>query len=187
MSLSLILTVGLLTCFFSFGVQTLFYLWYKSKKHSLISQHRAVVNYASGIIGDGILVPLINIFAVISLSYLQRVYLNFTFFILALTLGFLTTSLIHYGQMRFALTNWTMPKVGKWNVLGLYHAIFMFLEISFLFYVLLNYIKEAEMFGTRLFLVSPIKFEFLVLFLFLMTFIYDYREQLFKKLLKRFY
>ena len=78
-----------------------------------------------------------------------------------------------------------MPQVGKWNHLGLYHAIFMFLESSFLVFTLITYVQYLENNGSGVIYNSPIKYGFLMLFIFFVSFVHDYWHTLFKNLVYR--
>lgn len=171
--------VGLVTFFFSFLVQFLFYIWYRIHKDSLIEKNKSVVNYSSGIIGDGLCMPLVNIFAVLTLESIKTIVVNSWLIIACFIIGYLVTFLFHYGQAKNKLPNWTMPEVGKWNTLGLYHAFFMFFETSFLAFSLINYLLEYNFGSGWLFLNSPIIYSFLVLGIFFLTFVYDYRKTIF--------
>ena len=71
-----------------------------------------------------------------------------------------------------------MPEVGKWNLLGIYHAVFMSFETSFLAFTLLTIIKVGLASGVGFLINSPVKYSFLVLGLFALTFLFDYRKPL---------
>lgn len=181
MSLSTQIIFALITCFFSFGVQAIFFLSFKLSGSKLIKKEKTVFNYLSGVIGDSTLIPLTNIFAIQTLIYTQTYLNNFPFWILAIIIGFAITFISHYYQQKSNLTTWTMPKAGEWNILGLYHAIFMFSETSFLAYVLISQISFILSYGINMTIYYPIKYAFLALSLFLLTFFYDYRKEIIGK------
>lgn len=178
--------VALITFFFSFGVQVLWFCWYKYKDCEIIEKYKHVFNYLSGIAGDGLLVPLVNVFA---FSSLQQAPTNFNFLAASFLGGILVTAFFHLIQLKLSLINWTMPEVGRWTNLGIYHALFMFAETSFLIFTLLNFIQNSlAKPGTRSFsavntdfVVPPITYAVLALLIFLLTMIYDYRKPLWKK------
>lgn len=167
--------IFLVSCFFSFGVQTLAYLYYRYINHQLIKAHKSVVGYWSGIVGDGVLVPGVNVFCVMTIYYLGSDLNNFNIWPYSLIGGIFITFVFHYYQERWKLTNWTMPSIGLWNLLGVYHAIFMFCESSFLVYTLLTIIGGINSQGVTVLMESPLKYILLVLGLFLISFLYDYR------------
>ncbi len=173
--------IAAVTCFFSFGIQSLFYLVYRLKRSALIKKEKTVFDYLSGVIGDGVLVPSTNIFAVQTLQYTGADLLNMQAWLLALPIGFAITFSSHYYQQKSQLTNWTMPKIGRWNTLGFYHAFFMFWETTFLGYSLISQIEFSLHHGLRSFIYSPIKFGLLALTLFLLTFFIDYWKSVFKE------
>lgn len=174
MDIKILLFVGGVTFFFSFLMQVIFYWWYKSKDSKFLSHHKTVFDYTSGVIGDGILIPLTNIFAFFALNQIN-IKTDFSLWIVSLAGGFALTLGIHFGQKQLGLTNWTMPEVGKWNTLGITHAMFMFCETSFLLYAFSVFIKKAILLGPHVLLDYPIKYAFITLLMFLLTFTYDYK------------
>lgn len=177
-----LLSVALITCFFSFIVQFLVYLRYRSTNNPLVRDQKSVVEYLSGVIGDGLLMPLTNVFAVLTLL---AVGFNpsLKLFLASALVGMFVTWVFHYGQQKFKLTNWTMPKVGQWNYLGLYHALFMFAEISFLSLVLIETVYSVWKTESINHFIMPFIGSWAMLALFAGTFFYDYAF-VFKRLKK---
>lgn len=169
--------VALITFFFSFGVQALWFCWYKYKEDEIIEDYKHVFNYLSGIAGDGLLVPLVNVFA---FSSLLQASINFNFLAVSFLGGILVTAFFHQMQLKLSLINWTMTEVGRWTNLGIYHALFMFAETSFLIFTLLNFIQSSFSGPNTDFVVSPITYSVVILLIFLLTMIYDYRKPLWK-------
>lgn len=178
MSVKELIYVGFVTCLFSFWIQTFFYLWYRFVDHELIKNHKSVVHYTSGVIGDGLLVPLTNVFCALTIYSLGNSVSDFSLWPGAFFGGVIITFIFHYYQQKLKLTNWTMPEVGKWNLLGIYHAIFMCFESSFLTYTFLVVLKSLYFEGFWFVAYSPVKYSFLVLGLFAITFLFDYRKPL---------
>lgn len=177
----LAIKVYIITCFFSFGVQTLCYLYYRLVKHPHIKKHLHVFNYASGIVGDGILVPMINVFGYFQMTKITNLNLDLYTLLICFTGGIIITDIFHHGQQKFELINWTMPETGNWNKLGLYHALFMFFESSFLCLVLFSYLKYIVFDQGITLNNSPIIYAVIFLGLFFFTFVSDYWLSLFKK------
>lgn len=177
--------IYLVTVFFSFGVQTGFYLYYRFVNDPIIKKYKTVFDYTSGVIGDGVLVPLVNVFGMLSMEYLHQGYGNYLVWVLSLIGGILITLIFHYGQQYYRLTNWSMPETGKWNTLGFYHSLFMFFESSLLCYMLFTHIMYSIQHGFDSLVYAPIRYAFLMLFFFFLTFTYDYWQSLFKKLVGR--
>ncbi len=172
------LWIALISCFFSFGVQTAVYFYMKWKNYPLIKKHKYVLQYYSGIVGDGVLIPLINVFAIQIIQQSGGITLSPWVLALSGVGGIIITFVFHYGQQVFKLTNWTMPEVGNWNKMGLYHAIFMFCEGGFLTYSLIIYLTST-IHSVNL----PMGWALLGLLLFFITFVYDYWGRLFKRFL----
>jgi hypothetical protein len=102
------------------------------------------LNYQSSVFGDGIIVPIVNMFAAYFIlenkEFLRRKTLRN-----AILLGFLITIYFHLNQAIRGLVNWAMPAPWKWNELGAFHAGYMLLATSFisLFYlVLIKYVRR---------------------------------------------
>lgn len=182
MPIFILILTFFVTLFLSFGVQFGFYLWYKKNNPDFLKKYQHVLQYWSGLLGDGLFVPLINVFAVLTLNQIAPLEINFQTIILSFLGGLIITFLFHFGQQHYKLINWTMPEVGNWNLLGLYHAIFMFFESSFLIFTLISFIIYTNNYGLSIVSNSPIKYGFLVLFIFFVTFVYDYWKTLFKKI-----
>lgn len=178
-----IVKVFFITLFFSLGVQTLFFLRYQLDRRKIIQDHKVVFAYKSGVVGDGMLIPLTNVFAWIVLGQLTPWQTGLNFFLSMAVSGLLITFLFHWAQQRFHLTNWTMPISGHWTLLGIYHAIFMFCEISFLSFVLFNYLISIFD-GTRSG-GAPLSYALIILFLFFVTFVHDYWQALFSRLIDK--
>ncbi len=172
-----VLVVGLVTCFFSFGVQFFVYLYYKYIDHKILKIHKSVVHYSSGILGDGLFMPLVNIFCYYTIKALPSV-LSIPNLALSLAGGVIITFIFHYGQQRLNLTNWTMPEKGMWNILGIYHALFMFAESTFLTFTLITFLSGSTGLSWGSTFQLPTKYSFLVLGIFLASFLYDYRKDL---------
>lgn len=181
MTLDLIYKIAFITFFFSFGVQGFFFIYWKFWEPKFINKYNHVFSYISGMIGDGILVPIINIFAVITLFDVEANLMIVDLWTLSFILGFLVTLVLHYGQKRFNLKNWTMPTGGKWNLLGAYHAFFMFFESSFLVYTFITFCKSLVFYGFSYATTSPFKYVVFIMFLFFITFVFDYRHTLFTR------
>lgn len=173
--------IYLITVFFSFGIQAACYFFYKLTRHALVRDYKHVFNYSSGFIGDGILVPLTNVFAYKTLEFTQAWIEPNKYYIGALMIGITISFIFHFGQRYYNLINWTMTRQGHWNTLGFYHMMFMFAESTFLGYTLIMYIRYIKNHGIQSILDGPMKLAVYILILFFITFAYDYWKPLFKK------
>lgn len=135
------LLFGVVTWLFSFGYQLAFYAYYQFFGSSLLTTHRNVFSYYSGMIGDGVILPILN---VVLFLLLKEIGAKVTTrkFIFFLSLGLIVTIFIHLGQATLALTNWAMPAPFHWSGIGRFHFFFMWWEFAFLFFSLGEIIKN---------------------------------------------
>lgn len=173
-STSQAISFGALTWLSAFGYQIFFYYYYLFQGSSLASE-KNVFSYYSGIIGDGMIVPSLNILTYLLLHSL-RVTVNRRKIAFFAALGLGITILVHLAQASLALTNWSMPAPFVWSSMGKFHFFFMWFEFSFLFFALYEVvIRLGEVRGsrakTKLFVLS-----LLLVALFLALFAYDYAQ-----------
>lgn len=168
------ISFGALTWLSAFGYQIFFYYYYLSQGSSLASE-KNVFSYYSGIVGDGMIVPTLNILTYLLLHSL-RVTVNLRKIAFFAALGIGVTLLVHLAQASLALTNWSMPTPYVWSSLGKFHFFFMWFEFSFLFLALYEVVirqgvVRSSRNQTKLFLLS-----LLLVALFLALFAYDYAQ-----------
>ena len=144
----IILGVGFATFFFGFGAGAILNLYLLAIQSPLVLQLRSSLMYISSIFGDGIILPIVNMIAVSFLFKNQTLMRKLTIF-LGLFLGFLVTSYFYITQAVQGLVNWSMPKPWEWNLLGAWHALYMFTVASLicLFYIvfILNFKKQKQL------------------------------------------
>jgi hypothetical protein len=121
------------TVFFGFVVQAAGNVYLNWRADPIVSQYRSTLTYTSAVIGDGILIPLVNVFMTSQLSLWRR-RPRVSEIAGALLLSAAITVFVHLYQAVNALLNWTMVKPYEWTALGYYHAAFMFTEISFVLF-----------------------------------------------------
>lgn len=148
--------VGFITFFFGFAAGALLNLYYISINHPLVHQFRGALTYKSAIFGDGIILPIINMVAAAFIlknwDYVGRKTRE-----TALVVGILVTAYFHINQAVNNIVNWAMPRAWHWNILGLWHGIYMFFVASLLalFYMLvIRYMKEEKDIPTAVVVVS---------------------------------
>ncbi|HUS17684.1 MAG TPA: hypothetical protein VM536_22025 [Chloroflexia bacterium] len=108
-------------------------------KDPIIKEHKPTLAFASAWIGDGILLPIINVLMMMALRrWGTRVGRRNTG--VALLGGMGIMSAFQYVQATQAMTNYTMPEPWKWTWLGYYHMLYMGSQFAFmLFYFLALY------------------------------------------------
>jgi len=134
----IIMGVGAATFFFGFGAVALLNIYLFAIHSPLVLQLRNSLNYISSILGDGIILPVVNMLVISNFFKYQALIGRLTV-ILSLLLGLLITLYFHVTQAVQGLVNWTMPKPWEWNFLGIWHALYMFAVTSLisLFYIVL--------------------------------------------------
>ncbi len=121
----LIAFTGLATFFFGFGAGAV-YNWYLIQIHDpLVTQFRASLSYKSAIFGDGILLPIVNM-VMVSFLLTHQQLLTKRVKQLGLLGGLLITAYFHITQALDGIVNWAMPSPWHWNLLGVWHALYMF-------------------------------------------------------------
>lgn len=142
----IIALVGALTFIFGFGAGAILNVYLLAIGHPLVLHFRSMLFYKSAVFGDGILLPVINMLAT-AFILRNREFVKKQTFELALLLGIAVTVYFHVSQAVQGLVNWAMPAPWQWNILGVWHALYMFSVASLLslFYlVAVKVIREEE-------------------------------------------
>ena len=144
-----IIGVGVATFFFGFGAGAALNLYLLSIHDPLVTTLRASLTYRSAILGDGLLLPIINMLAVYFILQNKK-SISHNLKISGLFLGFMITLYFHLDQAIKGLVNWAMPTPWHWNFLGLWHAIYMFSVASLLSLFYLVALKLSHQQGTKM-------------------------------------
>ncbi len=119
-----ILVTGLATFFFGFGAGALLNLYLIAVHSPLVAELRGSLDFKSSIVGDGILLPLVNMLVVSALR-LRPALVGRREIAIAVVLGIVVTVYFHVVQAARGLVNWAMPRPWRWNLLGVWHAAYM--------------------------------------------------------------
>lgn len=142
-----ILGVGFATFFFGFGAGAMLNLYLLAIKSPLVLQFRSSLMFISSILGDGIVLPAVNMLIVSSLIK-NKEFVSRLKVVLSSLFGLAITLYFHITQAVQGLVNWTMPKPWEWNLLGVWHALYMLTVSSLisLFYIVLafNIVKHKR-------------------------------------------
>ncbi len=105
----------------------------------IIKQHKPTLAFASAWIGDGILLPIINVLMMIAFRrWGTRIGRSNS--AVALLGGFGLMGVFQVAQATQSMTNYTMPEPWKWTWLGYYHMLYMGSQFSFMgFYFIALY------------------------------------------------
>lgn len=157
--------VGLATFLFGFGAGAVLNFYLLFTHSTLFGNLRTTLDYKSSIFGDGIVLPIINMFAAYFVLR-NKEFLRKKVIRNAIFLGLLTTIYFHINQAARGLVNWAMPTPWHWNILGSLHAAYMFLTASFvgLFYlVAIKYIRKNKSIPKEVLVVTAGAIIFLIL------------------------
>lgn len=141
-----IVGAGVATFFFGFGAGAFLNLYLLGINYPLVLHFRGSLTFISSILGDGIILPSINMLAV-SFIINNKELVSKLNIVLGLISGLLITIYFHLVQGMEGLVNWSMPTPWHWNFLGFWHMTYMFLVASLLslyFIVSLSYIKKNK-------------------------------------------
>ena len=111
-----------------FGYQWAFSLSYKGHQHTVFAYH-------SGVLGDGILIPAVNVAGFMVLRYLA-VAIQWKRLPLYALLGLVTAATAFLVQASLDLVNWSMPMPFQWSDVGQFHFLVMWAEVGYLYLVL---------------------------------------------------
>ncbi len=113
---------------FLFGYQWAFYYSYRGGQHT-------VFWYFSGVLGDGLFIPALNVAGVAMLRRLKPCIAWGRLPLYAL-LGLATATAAFLAQAGLDLVNWSMPISYRWSPIGQFHFLVMWAEMTFLYLVL---------------------------------------------------
>jgi len=119
---------------FLFGYQWAFYFSYRGHQHT-------VFFYYSGVLGDGLFIPAVNVAGFALLGRL-RPCIPWRRLPLYALLGFATAIAAFLAQAGLDLVNWSMPRSFHWSAVGQFHFLVMWAEMSFLYIVLATAINN---------------------------------------------
>jgi hypothetical protein len=113
---------------FLFGYQWAFSLSYKGHQPTVFS-------YYSGVLGDGVLIPAVNVAGFIVLRQLA-LGIPWRRLPLYALLALVTATTAFLAQGRLDLVNWSMPSPFHWSDVGQFHFLVMWTEFAYLYLVL---------------------------------------------------
>jgi hypothetical protein len=123
--------IGFGTFFFGFFAGAAFSFYLNAIHSAMFGTLRTSLQFKSAIFGDGIILPIANMFAA-SFLINQKKMLNAKLIKSSILLGLAITVYFHLNQALNNLINWAMPMPWHWNFLGLWHAVYMFSVSTFL-------------------------------------------------------
>jgi hypothetical protein len=125
---------GAISWLLLFGYQWAFYFSYHGHQ-------RTVFSYYSGIVGDGLLIPVVNVAGFVLLRQLSPVVPWRRVPVYAL-LGLATATAAYLIQANLDLVNWSMPSAFSWSDVGQFHFFVLSAELSYCYLVLATAINN---------------------------------------------
>ena len=108
-------------------------------KDPIIKKHKATLSFVSAWIGDGVLLPIINVLMMMAFRR-WHVQVGRRNGAVALAGGMGIMSAFQIAQGLQGMTNYTMPKPWRWTWLGYYHMLYMGSQFTYmLFYFIALY------------------------------------------------
>ena len=104
---------------------------------------RTVTDYSSGMVGDAVLVPILNV-AVLAFLRQTPPPDGTPLVPVALGVGVLTTLALHTLQARLGWVNWSMPLPNRWTFPGQWHMVSAPLQFGFAFFGLGDLLLHRE-------------------------------------------
>jgi hypothetical protein len=129
----LLTLVFIVTALFGFLVPVLSNVYLRWRADPLVTEYRATLSYTSAVLGDGILIPLVNVFMTGQIALWRR-RPNVREVAGAILGGAFITGAAHVYQATQDLRNWAMTKPWDWTPIGYFHGVFMWVEISFVLF-----------------------------------------------------
>jgi hypothetical protein len=126
-------TVFAATLLFGFGTQAAGSLYLRWTHDPIVAHYRTTLSYTSALLGDALLIPLVNALITSQLWEWRR-HATLREVVPALMSAGAITIFVHLYQAANDLLNWTMLAPYRWTGLGYIHAAFMFSEISFVLF-----------------------------------------------------
>lgn len=127
LALGIVFALTLLVGFVTQAAGSVYLRW---TDDPIVTSYRTTLSYTSALIGDAVLLPLVNVFMTAQLwEWRRRPQVSEV--VLSLLAGAALTVGVHLYQAVNEILNWTMMEPYAWTPLGYVHAGFMFAEISF--------------------------------------------------------
>ena len=167
-----ILVIIALSLILNWLVQLAYYLYKVGKNPKAFGSHRTLLDYYTGYIGDGIILPIINVLIFFLLRSLNFPLDNLIIGI-SVGMGIAANVLVHYFQGKKELTNWSMPKPFDWNFAGKWHMISFPIQASYIGIFINTLLLRNELINGRgqMLLILAV---FALFFLFIILLIKDY-------------
>jgi hypothetical protein len=109
----------------------------------LIKKYRPTLTFRSAYIGDGIILPIVNVLIMRSLVRWKPQLMSKQAR-LAVPGGPAISLLFHITQGSQGMVNWTMTRPWRWNLLGYYHFVYMATQFSYMVLYVAEFLKRLS-------------------------------------------
>lgn len=135
------------------------------------SGEQTLFDYKTGIIGDVLLLPIINAGILYVLLHRRPILTRFPY-VSAILVGLFVDGLLNFLQGFLKLTNWSMPKPYEWDFVSYWHMASFLLQISFVLLFFYTVMRPGKVLNLK---VRRITEGILGLMsVFVLLFLYDY-------------
>lgn len=160
-----------LSLLFNWFMQLGYYLYKTHFNPHAFDGERTLFDYTTGIIGDVIVVPLINV-AVLYILLHAEIRLKLRAIMGVAAGGLLIDVTTHFFQGYLGLTNWSMPRPFEWDFVSYWHMVSYFFQMSFI--VLFFYLVAKGAFRRGEGVRNATRSGFALMAVFVMLFVWDY-------------
>jgi len=168
--LALTLVISLV---FNWFIQLFYYMYEIRINPDAFAGVKTLFDYQTGIIGDVLLLPIINMLILFVFLNLPKEVKKLPILGISVV-GALGDFFMHYMQGHLKLTNWSMPIPFHWNFVTYWHMVSLFFQLSFIFaffYLLFRYPKS---FKTDPWVLDSAAGVISLLLVFIILFMHDY-------------
>lgn len=164
----LIVCISLL---FNWFIQLAYFLYRTHINPHAFAGERTLLDYTTGVIGDVVIVPLINV-TILYIALHTPVRLSRKLVLWIAGSSLLIDIATHFFQGYLRLTNWSMPKPFEWDFVSYWHMISYFFQMSFI--VLFLYLVAQGAFRRGAGILHATRAVFALMATFVVLFVWDY-------------
>jgi hypothetical protein len=131
---------------FNWFVQLFYYMYEININPQAFAGVKTLFDYQTGIIGDVLLLPIINMLILFVFISLPKDVKKLPFLGVAVA-GALGDFFMHFMQGHLKLTNWSMPHPFEWNFVTYWHMFSLFFQLGFIFaffYLMVCYWRDLK-------------------------------------------
>lgn len=140
----LVVLIGAETFFFGFALGGIINAYLLFTGSSLVEHFRGTLTFKSAIVGDGIILPVVNM-VIVAFLIANKEEVSKRILRSAVFSSIIITSAFHLVQAKYGFINWSMPEPWHWNGIGVLHATYM----SFAIFLISLFFMTAARIGKK--------------------------------------